>query len=501
MRCFFAIILLLNSLQVLCQNVETPEILSVSIDSVSGRPVVAWRVDNPQSVDGYVVKRLIYDGVGVMPYTYNNVAVIDDNSVCSWIDNSTDYSTTAKPLERIEYYRVAAFVRDGDKIKYSLMSDEMSTIMIFVSYDQCTKRYSLKWTGNNKALIEKYYIRSSIEGVGERVAEEAKDTTMEGGFDDYSWQRTFTVEAALKNGNSMFSTTAYAYASKEDEPEMTIYSVSVNAQNQLDITLNVSESKDVTKTVLVRRFGSDTGSEIDTIALPLHTDGDLLITDMDADVTKRYDYWIVVYGGCGSPLSVSSFCQNIVLNVFTDGATSNHLSWNPMPGISTEDFVVFSIDGNGKRSGVVQYVSKETEYTQDLSYNLVNQGEVAGQFCYQVAQNNLYATDSIHASAYSNIVCVEREPEVLVPNAINPDADIIDNRYFRPRSESLNDYKLSVFNKRGELLFSTTDIKEGWDGKNRSGKLYPPDSYVYIISYKTSKGNSKQLSGFIDLVY
>ena len=501
MRYLFAIILLLNSLQVLCQGVETPEILSVSIDSISGCPMVTWQVDNPQSVDGYVVKRLIYDGVGVMPDTYNNVAVIEDNSVCSWIDNSTDYSTSAKPSERIECYRVAAFVRNGDKIKYSLMSDEMSTIMIFVLYDQCTKRYTLKWTGNNRAWIEKYYIRSSVEGVGVRVAEVLNDTTMECGFDDYSRQRSFTVEAVLKNGHSMFSTTAYAYAPKEDEPEMTISTVSVNDQNQLDITVSVSESKDVNKTMLVRRFGSEAGNETDTIALPLHTEANLMITDTDADVTKRYDYWIVVYGGCGLPLSVSSFCQNIVLNVSTDGSTSNHLSWNPMPGVSTEDFVIYSIDESGKMSSVVQYVSGETEFTHNLSYDIVNQSEVSGKFCYQVAQTYFPSAGSDNAAAYSNVVCVEREPVVFVPNALNPDADIIDNRYFRPLSGFLNNYKLSIYNKRGELLFSTTDIELGWDGKNSSGKLYPPDSYVYIISYKTSAGKSKQLSGFIDLVY
>ena len=102
---------------------------------------------------------------------------------------------------------------------------------------------------------------------------------------------------------------------------------------------------------------------------------------------------------------------------------------------------------------------------------------------------------------YSNIACVDREPVLFVPNAINPEADILDNRYFRPRSAFITDYQMLIYNKRGELLFSTTDLNQGWDGKNQSGKLYPPDSYVYIITYRTSSNDKKQKTGMVNLVY
>ena len=115
--------------------------------------------------------------------------------------------------------------------------------------------------------------------------------------------------------------------------------------------------------------------------------------------------------------------------------------------------------------------------------------------------SDLSSSQSDNAVEYSNIVCVDREPVLFVPNAINPDADILDNRYFRPRSGFLNDFKMNIYNKRGELLFTTTDPEQGWDGKNCSGKLYPPDAYVYVISFKTAPGKTKQQSGFVNLVY
>ena len=497
---FLTAIMLLWCVGLNAQTIETPEIVSVSVDTVTGRPVIRWKMNNPQSVDGYVVKRLIYDGVGVMPDTYNNITVIDNNGVFEFVDNSTEYSTKALPDEREEKYRVAAFVDDGQQRKYSLMSDEVSTILPTVSYDNCTREYTVHWTGAIGTDVDYYYVYSGVDGYGGRLAVVQSETELVTTFDEFSEKRTFGVEAVLKNGEKMFSSLARVFAKKVDVPDMKVLSVSVNDQNTLDITVNVAESQDVTKTVLTRHLSLGSGEETDTIDLPLHTDGNYLVTDPNVDVAARYDYIIAVYGECGTPLEFSYAAQNIVLEVSADDATSNHLTWNYPPGYSAASFAVFLIDDNGERT-VLDNVSMETEYTHSLSNIIANSNHNTGKFCYQVLLSDLSSSQSDNAVQYSNIVCVDREPVLFVPNAINPDADILDNRYFRPRSGCINDYKMNIYNKRGELLFTTTDPEEGWDGKNRSGKLYPPDSYVYVITYKTASGNSKQQSGFVNLVY
>ena len=495
---FLAVIMLLWCAGLNAQTIETPEILSVSVDTVSGRPVVRWKMNDPQIVDGYVVKRLIYDGVGVMPDTYNNVTVIDNNSVFEWVDNSTEYSTKAMPDDRVEKYRVAAFVDDGQQRRYSLMSDEMSTIITSVSYDKCAREYTLRWNGSSGADVDYYYVHSGVDGFGGRLAVVKDDTAFVATFDDFSENRTFGVEAVLLNGETMFSSIARSFVKNVDVPEMKVVSVSVNDQNTLDITVYVSESPDVTQTVLIRHLSA--GSSSDTIELPLHTDGNYRVTDPNVDVTARYDYLISVYGECGAPLEFSPSTQNIVLEVSADDATSNHLSWNCPPAYPANSFAVFSVSENGERT-LLDNVFMNTEFTHRLSNIIANNKGNTGKFCYQVLLTDLSSSSSDNGVQYSNIVCVDREPVLFVPNAINPDADILDNRYFRPRSGFLNDYKMSIYNKRGELLFTTTDPTDGWDGKNSSGKLYPPDAYVYVISFKTASGKSSQQSGFVNLVY
>lgn len=508
MRFTIIVIILFVSLQISAQNLQTPEILSVSVDTVTGRPVVKWKVDDPSLIDGYVVKRLIYDGVGVMPDTYNNVAVIDNPLTTVWEDNSTDYSTFADPENRVEIYRVAAFVNDGTQKKYSLMSDEMSTMQIFAEYDKCRNTFDISSTYIKGVTPECYYFRTGNGGAGERFAVVTHSDSPDGlihvdaqQFDEHFTNRTFSVEAVLSNGQSSFSPIITLVVPEIKIPDiMKVESVSVNDQNTLDITVNVSGSQDVTKTELIRRLVVGSGDDTDTLELPVSTNGKYLITDPNADVTTRYDYLIAVYGECGTPIELSYSAQNIVLEVSSDDATTNHLSWNCPPGYSAPSFTIFSIDDNGERT-ILDNVSLDTEYTHSLSNIIANSNHNTGKFCYQVLLSDLSSSQSDNAVEYSNIVCVDREPVLFVPNAINPDADILDNRYFRPRSGFLNNFKMSIYNKRGELLFTTTDPEQGWDGKNRSGKLYPPDAYVYVISFKTASGKTKQQSGFVNLVY
>lgn len=49
-------IMLLWCVTLNAQTIETPEILSVSVDTVSGRPVVRWKMSNPQSA--WVLNRI-----------------------------------------------------------------------------------------------------------------------------------------------------------------------------------------------------------------------------------------------------------------------------------------------------------------------------------------------------------------------------------------------------------------------------------------------------------
>ncbi len=69
------------------------------------------------------------------------------------------------------------------------------------------------------------------------------------------------------------------------------------------------------------------------------------------------------------------------------------------------------------------------------------------------------------------------------PNVFTPLQDI-NNRFFIG-SSGVNDAELYIYNRDGILVFQTTDIEQGWDGRDLNGTLCPQGSYVWRLLYHT----------------
>jgi len=103
---------------------------------------------------------------------------------------------------------------------------------------------------------------------------------------------------------------------------------------------------------------------------------------------------------------------------------------------------------------------------------------------------------------------VKLEPcilEVLIPNAFTPNGDGL-NDDFKPifiGFEPTN-YRMDIYSKWGQLLFTGIKLGEGWDG-TINGVLAPHDTYVYVVSYEapayvTRKGLHSPITGRVSLL-
>ncbi|RYE23053.1 MAG: gliding motility-associated C-terminal domain-containing protein [Sphingobacteriales bacterium] len=79
-------------------------------------------------------------------------------------------------------------------------------------------------------------------------------------------------------------------------------------------------------------------------------------------------------------------------------------------------------------------------------------------------------------------------PGVYVPNGFTPNKDGL-NDHLSPIAIHIKEIKsFQVFNRWGELVFSTNKIGEGWDGIYK-GSLQPQGVYVWLFEGVDSKGN------------
>ena len=83
------------------------------------------------------------------------------------------------------------------------------------------------------------------------------------------------------------------------------------------------------------------------------------------------------------------------------------------------------------------------------------------------------ATDTVHVGVL--------RAEILFPNVFTPSLE--SNSFFKAYTTAVSDFELWIYDRRGDLVFHSTDIDEGWDGTN-DGRPLPQATYVYKCHYR-----------------
>lgn len=158
--------------------------------------------------------------------------------------------------------------------------------------------------------------------------------------------------------------------------------------------------------------------------------------------------------------------------------------------------------------------SNATEFLWDLGdgststqFNPVHYYTQAGEFDVQLIANNQWnCPDTFRIE---NAVLAKLSGELAFPNAFTPsnsgsnggvyDPNSYTNDVFFPIYEGVEDYKLEVFNRWGELLFVSDDVHLGWDGYYRD-RPAKQDVYVWKAYAKFSDGREAILKGDVTLL-
>lgn len=87
--------------------------------------------------------------------------------------------------------------------------------------------------------------------------------------------------------------------------------------------------------------------------------------------------------------------------------------------------------------------------------------------------------------------------EIFVPQVFSPNGDNVnDILYVRG---SIKSFTFNIFNRWGNLVFSTSDKNTGWDGKVNNIEI-DPDVFVYHLKGIDDKGNEVDFKGNITLI-
>jgi gliding motility-associated-like protein len=102
----------------------------------------------------------------------------------------------------------------------------------------------------------------------------------------------------------------------------------------------------------------------------------------------------------------------------------------------------------------------------------------------------------------SDSVEVKKDCYIEMPNTFTPNGDDL-NDYFFPKSllsRGVTAFKMSIFNRWGQLIFETTNPEgRGWDGR-WNGVMQPNGVYIYLLDATLKNGKTEHYQGNVTLL-
>jgi gliding motility-associated-like protein len=192
---------------------------------------------------------------------------------------------------------------------------------------------------------------------------------------------------------------------------------------------------------------------------------------------------------CGIPQDFTAPCPPKLFSLKGNcDDFNNQLIWNQSTYSCADDVVKYNVYRTPTEGGEfillsTNYVRTDTTFFIDSLFK-----SIAG--CYVVTAIDTFNNES----SYSDTLCIDNCPYYELPNVFTPNNDK-ENDYFEPlpKWKFVESIDLKIFNRWGNLVFTSTEPAILWDGINSVTNQYCPDGVYYYIC----KVNEIRLKGIL----
>lgn len=232
---------------------------------------------------------------------------------------------------------------------------------------------------------------------------------------------------------------------------------------------------------------------------PFISEQDTTTDTLSNTAIQSYTYRLQSDDSCGNKVK-STEASTIFLKVTLSNYYEFTLNWTPFDidyGLVTS-YTIYRRQNNDPYVLVATVDPNSYEYIDNVE-NIVQDGAL---YCYKVVANfqlRLPGGRQINSlRSRSNRACITHRPIVYIPNAFVPNGS---NTIFKPdiTFNDLSGYSMSIFNRWGEEIFSSSDYNTGWDGK-KNGKDCPAGGYAYLIKFNGLDGFVNEYKGVVLLI-
>lgn len=111
-----------------------------------------------------------------------------------------------------------------------------------------------------------------------------------------------------------------------------------------------------------------------------------------------------------------------------------------------------------------------------------------------------FTTVTDFGCVYDTIIKIGTKLCLTIPNIVSLSSKTGNDKFFVNTGDVKN-FKLEIFNRWGNSVFSTNDLKEAWDGKNEKGHVVEEGNYFYVVNLEFNNGEKHIRNGSFLLKY
>ena len=477
----------------------------VSVDSITGRPVLSWLPGPSPDVIAYILYRLDYS---VIPPAWIPFDTIYGFNNTYWYDTTSLHN----PYDSALHYGIAGMDSCGNT---GLISGVHSTIHLIGGLDQCISSIVLNWTGYVGWDVSTYDIFRSASGGPYTLL-----ATVPGGQPSNSYtdndnlvQDSLYCYAILANqtanDTTALSNPICVTARVIREPEYSyIRKVTVDtASGYINVVFVIDTAADAGRFELYRSTAATDFREITSFTPADMTvnGGFLQFTYVDDEVASDeeiYYYTIFVYDFCDQLYDTSNVSNNIFLQAVPEIDFTNRLRWN--------NYATWL--GGVDRYEVLRYIPEydpgflplNTLGANSIVYNddIKNFTDNDGLYSYLIqAVEGVTNPAGLLDTVLSNKVEVIQQPRMFMPTAFVPQGV---NRILQPKGvfiEEIFGYNFEIYNRWGEQIFRTIDFTVGWNGAHSGTlQLVDPGVYIYVVNFIGKNGKPYNQNGTFTVI-
>jgi gliding motility-associated-like protein len=215
-------------------------------------------------------------------------------------------------------------------------------------------------------------------------------------------------------------------------------------------------------------------------------------TDNNYNVSGKYCYRIDYTDLCNNVSQPGIFACPIILSYTSGTQDQLDISWSAYTGWTggVDHYELIKSDLQGTLIETINTGLATTYSDNDLT-------EQGYRYVVHAIPNDLANDESV-----SNEINAVRKLRFAYPKAFTPDNQgPAENETFKVfvTEEFISSFEMKIFNRWGEMIFSTTDLLTGWDGKF-NGTAQPEGTYTFTAVLKDKTGRVFKRDGSVMLL-